>query len=60
MVKALVLIARVLLSAEMFEIAGAAGIVAGVVLLTSWAWGLIAFGVLALLKSFDMSVTPRG
>ena len=60
MVKALVLIARVFVTVEVFELAGAAGIVAGVVLLTSWAWGLIAFGVLALVKSFDLSVTQRG
>ena len=59
MVKALVVIVRALLTSDVFEVLGAASVTAGVVLLAGWAWGLIAVGVLALVKSFDLSLKGR-
>lgn len=56
MARALFLFARLFVTVEVFELVGAAAITAGIVLLAGWAWGLIAVGVLALVKSFDLSV----
>lgn len=52
-------LAALLRSSPLFELAGAAFIITGVVLLTSGAWGFIAAGVFALLKSVDIAVQGR-
>lgn len=57
MLKTLAVIARLFVTVEIFELAGTAAIVAGVWLLAEFAWALVTFGALALLKSYDLALT---
>lgn len=54
MLKAFLSVARLFVTVAFFELAGAALVVAGVCVVADEGWGLIAAGVLALLKAFDL------
>ena len=56
MVEALLRSARGCDAVAVFELVGAVLVVAAVWVLTWYAWGLLAAGVLALVKSFDLAV----
>lgn len=57
MLKALLTVLHLFVSVAIFEFAGAVALVAGVWLLTGEAgWALVTFGVLALLKAFDLAL----
>lgn len=57
MVKALLGLVRIVHSSPMFELAGAAGIVAGVWLQWGLSFALMVGGALALLKSLDLAIS---
>lgn len=57
MVKALLAFVRLFVTVPFFEVVGSAAVVAGVWLLTGEVgWALVAVGVLALLKAFDLAL----
>lgn len=56
MLAALLRVARLSLTVAMFEIVGAALIVAGVWTLAGYGWAFIAGGVLCLAKAFDLAL----
>jgi hypothetical protein len=54
MIRALVSLVSGLRRAWLFELVGVAAIVGGVYLLAGLAWALVAFGVAAVLKAFEV------